>query len=109
METHHDIIGNEFNFQEWDLDTITSKWVYKIKVTNVESGIEKLKARIVARDFEWTHGLDYFQTFGLVKRWERVRLVVALTMQKKWEIMHLDVKTMLLNGELSEKFCMQQP
>jgi hypothetical protein len=38
-----------------------------------------------------------------------VRLLLAIAMQKKWEVHHMDVKTVFLNGELREEVYIAQP
>jgi hypothetical protein len=35
---------------------------------------------------------------------ESIRLVLALTADDRWEVHHMDVKTMFLNGELKEVY-----
>lgn len=42
-------------------------------------------------------------------RLETVRLLLALSAKNNWEVHHLDVKTVFLNGELSEDVYVKQP
>jgi hypothetical protein len=47
---------------------ITCKWVYKVKKSTARQ-LEKLKARLVARGFEQTKGLDFNETFAPIFKW----------------------------------------
>jgi hypothetical protein len=39
-----------------------------------------------------------------VARMESIRLVLALTADDSWEVHHMDMKTMFLNGELADVY-----
>lgn len=36
-------------------------------------------------------------------------MLLALAVQLKWEVFHLDVKSIFLNGEINEEVFIQQP
>jgi hypothetical protein len=42
-------------------------------------------------------------------RIESVRLLLALAVQKDWEVHHMDVKNTFLNGDLQEEVYVSQP
>jgi hypothetical protein len=44
---------------------ITCKWVFKI-MTKSDGSVERYKARLAARGFQQTKGLDYDETFAPV-------------------------------------------
>jgi len=56
---------------------VTSKWVFKIK-TKSNGSIERYKARLVARGFQQTQGLDYDETFAPVAHMTTVRTLIVL-------------------------------
>lgn len=87
---------------------ITCKWVIKIKTTN-NGTPPRYKARLVARGFEQTHGVDCFDTFAPVVRWETIRILLAIATHLNWPIHQLDVLTAFLNGILTEEVYMHQP
>ncbi len=80
---------------------IISKWVFKQK-TRVNGTHVKHKARLVARGCEQVEGLDYEDMFVLVVKWDTLRALVALVVQYKWRLSHLNVKTTFLNGKFKE-------
>jgi hypothetical protein len=84
---------------------ITCKWVYKVK-TRTDGSVERYKARLVTRDFQQEHGLNYDETFALVIHMTSVPTLFALTTIREWPISQLDVKNDFLNGELHEKVYM---
>lgn len=87
---------------------ITGKWIFKTKKGPLGK-IEKLKARIVARGFQQTPGIDYFDTFAPVVRWSTIRAILAIAAKRKWKVRQMDVKTAFLNGHLSEEVYMEIP
>ena len=68
-----------------DVKPISCKWVYKIK-TCPDGSIERYKAHMVVRGFLQHYGLDYDETFSLVSKIATVRVLLALTVNKSWNL-----------------------
>ena len=87
---------------------VSSEWVFKSK-TNPDGSLNRRKARLVARGFSQTAGVDYFETFAPVVRYESVRCVLSIAASHDMDMRQFDVKTAFLNGKLDEVVFMQQP
>ena len=99
----------------WDLvkapegrNIIDSKWVFKVK-TNADGTIERHKARLVARGFTQTAGVDFEETFSPVVKYTSIRTLCAIVNQLDLELHQMDVSTAFLNGDLQEEIYMKQP
>ncbi|TID31301.1 hypothetical protein CANINC_000106, partial [Pichia inconspicua] len=85
---------------------IGCRWVFTIKNSTTPP---TYKARLVAQGFRQVYGLDYFETFSPVVRYESIRIVLALSAQFGLEIHQMDVSTAFLNGKLNEEIYMKVP
>ena len=101
--------------QTWDLvqqpsdaNVIGCKWVYKLKHKS-DGSIERYKARLVAKRYNQTHGLDYFETFSPVVKAATIRIILTIALSFKWELRQLDVHNAFLNGDLQKQVYMLQP
>ena len=56
---------------------ISCRWVFTVKV-NLNGSIARLKARIAAKGYAHTFGMDYFDTFSLVSKLTSIRLFISL-------------------------------
>ena len=84
------------------------KWVFKIK-HNADGSVERYKARLVAQGYSQRHGIDYDETFSPVVRFESIRTVVVLSVQRGLKLHQIDVTSAFLNGELEDEVYMKQP
>nr|GEU64800.1 hypothetical protein [Tanacetum cinerariifolium] len=69
----------------------------------------RYKARLVAREFTQRGDIDYNVVFSLIVRRTSIRVILALTACKDYELVQLDVKTEFLHGNLEEVIYMKQP
>ncbi|GKF90042.1 retrovirus-related pol polyprotein from transposon TNT 1-94, partial [Tanacetum coccineum] len=81
---------------------VSYKWLFKIK-EGIE-GVQKprYKARLVARGFTQRAGIEYNEVFSPVVRHTSIRVILALTACKDYELEQLDIKTTFLHGNLEE-------
>ena len=86
---------------------ISCKWIYTIK--NDANKPVRYKARLVARGFSQREGIDYFDTFAPVVRYESIRILFAIAAEQDLEMQKFDVKTAFLYGELDEEIYLEQP
>ncbi|GJV10684.1 retrotransposon protein, putative, ty1-copia subclass [Tanacetum coccineum] len=106
---------DEHNNQVWRLvdlppngKTVGSKWLFK-KKTNIDGNVHTYKARLVAKGFTQTYRVDYEETFSPVADIRAIRILIAIATFYDYEIWQMDVKTVFLNGYLSEDVYMVQP
>jgi hypothetical protein len=71
---------------------ISYKWVLKIK-HGIHGEVERYKARLVARGFTQTYGVDYNEIFAPVAKFVSIRCILALIAIEDMEIHQMDVKT----------------
>ncbi|GJS10184.1 retrotransposon protein, putative, ty1-copia subclass [Tanacetum coccineum] len=99
----------------WDLvelppngKTVGSKWLFK-KKTDMDGAVHSYKARLVVKGYTQTPGIDYEETFSHVADIRAIRILIAIAAYYDYEIWQMDVKTVFLNGYLSEEVYMEQP
>ena len=64
---------------------------------------------MVAQGFLQRCGRDYDKIFSPVIRFESLRTLIALAVQKGLQLHQLDITAAFLNGELEEDVFMRQP
>ncbi|GJW64952.1 ribonuclease H-like domain-containing protein [Tanacetum coccineum] len=71
--------------------------------------LRRYKARLVAKDSSQQIGVEFDETFSPVVKRATIRMVLSLTVSRKWPIHQLKVKNAFLNGDLSETVYIHQP
>lgn len=91
-----------------DINVVGNKWVFRTKF-HADGSLQKYKAKLVAKSFQQTPGLDYFETFTLVIKPSTIRIILTLVVTNSWDIQQVDVNNAFLNYTLSEEVYMKQP
>nr|GEV45144.1 retrotransposon protein, putative, Ty1-copia subclass [Tanacetum cinerariifolium] len=98
-------------YQEAVVCEDSSKWkaAMKEEMDSLRNDKTWYKAKLVARGFTKRAGIDYNEVFSLVVRHTSIRVILALTACKDYELEQLDVKTVFLHGNLEEVIYIKQP
>nr|GEV80608.1 putative zinc finger, CCHC-type [Tanacetum cinerariifolium] len=74
----------------------------------MDGAVHTFTARLVAKGFTQTYGVDYEETFSPIADISAIRILIAITAYYDYEIWKMDVKTTFLNGHLSKEVYMEQ-
>nr|GEY31943.1 hypothetical protein [Tanacetum cinerariifolium] len=87
--------------------TVGSKWLFR-KKTDMDGAVHTYKARLMAKGYTQTPGIDYEETFSPVADIRAIMILMSIAAHYDYEIWQMDVKTTFLNGYLSEEIYMKQ-
>ncbi|KAL4312270.1 hypothetical protein GQ457_01G016650 [Hibiscus cannabinus] len=67
------------------------------------------KARLVAQGYTQEEGIDFDETYATVVRMEAIIMLLAFACHHEFKPFQMDVKSVLLNGFISEEVYVEQP
>ena len=111
----HEELNNFTHNGVWELvprpknyNVIGTKWVFRNK-QNEDGIVVRNKERLVAQGFTQVEGLDFGETFAPVARLEAIRILLAYACSHDIKLYQIDVKSVFLNGRISELVYVEQP
>ncbi|GJU96658.1 retrotransposon protein, putative, ty1-copia subclass [Tanacetum coccineum] len=75
----------------------------------MDGAVHTYKARLMAKGYTQTPGIDYEETFSPVADIRAIRIFIDVAAYYDYEIWQMDVKTAFLNGYLIKEVYMEQP
>jgi len=84
------------------------RWIYIVKYKSNET-MDRYKARLVAKRYTQTYGIDYEETFVPLAKINTVRIILSLEAYFGWGMHQFDVKNVFLHGSLEEEVYMEIP
>lgn len=87
---------------------IKTRWVFNIKFDK-DGNLASRKARLVAKGFTQIPGVDFFDTYASVVRYESLRMTLAIAAAKGWKTWAIDFVSAYLNSRMKEDVYMDQP
>jgi len=87
---------------------IGTKWVFRNK-QDEHGVVTRNKARLVAQGYTQIEGLDFGETYAPVARLESIRILLAYATHHDFKLYQMDVKSVFLNGPISELVYVEQP
>nr|GEX53589.1 putative retrotransposon protein [Tanacetum cinerariifolium] len=95
-------------FEKWlNAMNVVIKWLFK-KKTKIDGVVHTYKARLMAKGYTQTSGIDYEETLSPVVDIRAIRILIAIAAYYDYEIWQMNVKTTFLNGYLNEEVYMEQ-
>ena len=88
--------------------SVGCRWIFTLKY-NADGTLDRHKARLVARGYTQTYGIDYQETFAPVAKLNTIRIMISLAVNLDWPLLQYDIKNAFLNGELKEEIYMDIP
>ncbi len=73
--------------------------MYKIK-HNADGFVSKYKAKLIAKGYAQTNGINYEETYSLVAKMTIIRAIIAMAATKGWSLHEMDVKNVFLHRDL---------
>ena len=64
---------------------------------------------MVAKGYNQEEGIDFDETYEPITRLEAIRLLLAFTCYMNFKLFQMDVKSVFLNGFISEEVFVEQP
>jgi hypothetical protein len=89
-------------------NVIGTKWVFRNN-QDEHGVVTRNKARLVAQGFTQIEGLDFGETYASAARLESIRILLAYAAHHDFKLYQMDVKSVFLNGPLSELVYVEQP
>lgn len=83
-------------------NVIDTTWTFKRKPTGC-------RARLVAKGFQQTYGIDYKEIYSPVAKLSTIRTAFSIAVVNGWSIDHLDVITAFLHSLLKEEIFIKIP
>lgn len=91
-----------------DQHIVEYKQVYKTKL-NVDGTSQTLKAKLIAKGFQQTRGMDQLDTFTLVVKPITIRVILTLAVTYQWVVHQIDINNVFLNFNMLEDVYISQP
>ena len=91
-----------------DANVMKNRWSFANKY-DVDGGVVARKARLVAKGFTQIPGIDYFETYASVVRYESLRMNLAIAAAEDMEAWQVDFVGAYLNAPMREVVLMEQP
>ena len=89
-------------------NVVRAKWVFRVK-RDAQGHVSRYKARLVAQGQSQVHGVDYFDSFAPVVRFETIRTNLANAVLKQKVVHQSDVETAFLLADLEEECYLEVP
>ncbi len=83
------------------INIVTSKWVFKSKM-HINDSLDKLKTRLIVRDFFQIHEVDYKNTFTSIIKFDTLWIFLVIATMKNLELHQVDVNNAFTESFLKE-------